>query len=163
MTDIRATDDLLASFAGRSCVGLAVPHIARTLVGPDQRWLLPYSLVLAPTLLLVADIVGRVVARPGEVQAGLVTAFLGAPIFIVQHMDADTSVGALLRALNSSGKLPCMEARHDEKFEAGYIYLAPSDHHLLIKHGKMIVSKGARENRSRPGIDPPRSGSREEL
>jgi iron complex transport system permease protein len=63
-------------------VGLAVPHIARTLVGPDQRWLLPYSLVLAPTLLLAADIAGRVIARPGEVQAGLVTAFLGAPIFI---------------------------------------------------------------------------------
>jgi iron complex transport system permease protein len=63
-------------------VGLAVPHIARTLVGPDQRWLLPYSLILAPTLLLAADIIGRVVARPGEVQAGLVTAFIGAPVFI---------------------------------------------------------------------------------
>jgi iron complex transport system permease protein len=63
-------------------VGLAVPHIARTLVGPDQRWLLPYSLVLAPTLLLLADIAGRVIARPGEVQAGLITAFLGAPVFL---------------------------------------------------------------------------------
>jgi iron complex transport system permease protein len=63
-------------------VGLAVPHIARTLVGPDQRWLLPYSLVLAPILLLLADIVGRLVARPGELQAGLVTAFIGAPIFL---------------------------------------------------------------------------------
>jgi iron complex transport system permease protein len=63
-------------------VGLAVPHIARTLVGPDQRWLLPYSLVLAPTLLLLADIAGRIVARPGELQAGLVTAFIGAPVFL---------------------------------------------------------------------------------
>ncbi|HEV7963331.1 MAG TPA: iron chelate uptake ABC transporter family permease subunit [Actinoplanes sp.] len=63
-------------------VGLAVPHAARALVGPDQRWLLPYSMVLAPTLLLLADIVGRVVVRPGELQAGLVTAFLGAPVFL---------------------------------------------------------------------------------
>ena len=63
-------------------VGLAVPHIARTVVGPDQRWLLPYSLVLAPTLLLLADVAGRVVARPGEVQAGLITAFIGAPVFL---------------------------------------------------------------------------------
>jgi iron complex transport system permease protein len=63
-------------------VGLAVPHMARALVGPDQRWLLPYSLVLAPTLLLLADVLGRVVARPGELQAGLVTAFLGAPVFL---------------------------------------------------------------------------------
>ncbi|BCJ55461.1 iron ABC transporter permease [Actinoplanes sp. NBRC 14428] len=63
-------------------VGLAVPHIARSLVGPDQRWLLPYSLVLAPILLLLADIAGRVVVRPGELQAGLITAFLGAPVFL---------------------------------------------------------------------------------
>lgn len=63
-------------------VGLAVPHLARALVGPDQRWLLPYSLVLAPTLLLAADILGRVLARPGELQVGIVTAFLGAPVFI---------------------------------------------------------------------------------
>lgn len=63
-------------------VGLAVPHLARALVGPDQRWLLPYSLVLAPALLLAADIIGRVVARPGELQAGLITAFIGAPVFL---------------------------------------------------------------------------------
>jgi len=63
-------------------VGLAVPHIARALVGPDQRWLLPYSLLLAPALLLLADIAGRVVARPGEVPAGLITAFVGAPVFL---------------------------------------------------------------------------------
>jgi iron complex transport system permease protein len=63
-------------------VGLAVPHLARALVGPDQRWLLPYSLLLAPALLLLADVIGRVVVRPGELQAGLITAFLGAPVFL---------------------------------------------------------------------------------
>lgn len=63
-------------------VGLAVPHVARLVVGPDQRWVLPYSLVLAPILLLGADVLGRVVAAPSELQVGIVTAFLGAPVFI---------------------------------------------------------------------------------
>ncbi|MFB9835194.1 FecCD family ABC transporter permease [Actinoallomurus acaciae] len=63
-------------------VGLAVPHIARLITGPDQRWLLPYSIVLAPVLLLVADVLGRVVVRPGELQVGLVAVIIGAPVFI---------------------------------------------------------------------------------
>ncbi|OZM72072.1 iron ABC transporter permease [Amycolatopsis antarctica] len=63
-------------------VGLAVPQIARTITGPDHRWILPYSLVLAPVLLLGADILGRVIARPGEIQVGIVTALVGAPMFI---------------------------------------------------------------------------------
>lgn len=63
-------------------VGLTVPHVARAMTGPGYRWILPYSLVLAPLLLLGADIVGRVIAPPGEVQVGIVTAALGAPVFI---------------------------------------------------------------------------------
>ncbi len=63
-------------------VGLAVPHIARSLVGPDQRWLLPYSLVLAPAMLLLADVLGRIATRPGELPVGLVAAFAGAPVFL---------------------------------------------------------------------------------
>jgi iron complex transport system permease protein len=63
-------------------VGLAVPHLARGLTGPDQRWVLPYSMVLAPILLLLSDILGRVVARPGEIEVGIVTAFLGVPVFV---------------------------------------------------------------------------------
>ncbi|MFJ3826270.1 FecCD family ABC transporter permease [Streptomyces nodosus] len=63
-------------------VGLVVPHVARAVTGPDHRWLLPYSMVVGATLLLGSDILGRVVARPGEVQAGIVTAFAGAPVFI---------------------------------------------------------------------------------
>ncbi|BCB91501.1 FecCD family ABC transporter permease [Phytohabitans suffuscus] len=63
-------------------VGLAVPHAARMIVGPDQRWVLPYSMVLAPVLLLGADVIGRVVIAPAELQAGVVTAFVGAPVFI---------------------------------------------------------------------------------
>ncbi|GAA3599609.1 iron chelate uptake ABC transporter family permease subunit [Klugiella xanthotipulae] len=63
-------------------VGLVVPHIIRPLSGPDHRWLIAYSLPLGPVLLLAADILGRVIARPGEIEAGLVVAFLGAPVMI---------------------------------------------------------------------------------
>lgn len=68
-------------------IGLVVPHVARVLaqsagIGPDQRWLLPLSAALAPCLLLAADIVGRMIARPVEVQAGIVVAFIGGPFFI---------------------------------------------------------------------------------
>ena len=63
-------------------VGLTVPHVARTITGPSYRWILPYSALLAPILLLGADIIGRVVAPPGELQVGIVTAAIGAPLFI---------------------------------------------------------------------------------
>ncbi|MGO1971442.1 MAG: iron chelate uptake ABC transporter family permease subunit [Propionibacteriaceae bacterium] len=64
-------------------VGLIVPHIARWIVGPDQRWILAHTLVLAPSLVLAADILGRLVIRPGEFPVGIVTAFVGAPVLIV--------------------------------------------------------------------------------
>jgi len=63
-------------------VGLAIPHAVRAVTGPDLRWLLPYSMVAGAVLLLSADVLGRVVVRPGELQVGIVTALLGAPIFI---------------------------------------------------------------------------------
>ncbi|MEA2138141.1 MAG: iron-siderophore transport system permease protein [Solirubrobacteraceae bacterium] len=63
-------------------VGLTVPHVARTLVGADYRWIVPYSIVLGAILLLASDVLGRVVARPGELEVGIVTAVLGAPFFI---------------------------------------------------------------------------------
>ena len=63
-------------------VGLAVPHIARGLVGPDYRWIVPYSMVLGAILLLSSDVAGRLVARPAELQVGVVTALVGAPFFI---------------------------------------------------------------------------------
>ncbi|MFP1624587.1 FecCD family ABC transporter permease [Streptomyces sp. 5K101] len=63
-------------------VGLVVPHVARFVVGPDQRWVLAYSMLFAPVLLIGADVLGRVLGSPGEIQVGIVTAFLGAPLFI---------------------------------------------------------------------------------
>ncbi|OLF09808.1 ABC transporter permease [Actinophytocola xinjiangensis] len=64
-------------------VGLAVPHLARLVTGPDQRWVLSYSLVIGPVLLIAADVLGRVVARPGELEVGIVTAVLGAPALLL--------------------------------------------------------------------------------
>ncbi|MCS0635031.1 iron ABC transporter permease [Streptomyces sp. LP05-1] len=63
-------------------VGLVAPHCARLLVGPDQRWLMPYAALTGAGLLLVSDLAGRVVARPAEIQAGIVTAFIGAPVLV---------------------------------------------------------------------------------
>jgi iron complex transport system permease protein len=63
-------------------VGLCVPHMARTIAGADQRWVLGYSALLAPILLLTADVIGRVVISPSELEVGVVTALIGAPVFI---------------------------------------------------------------------------------
>lgn len=63
-------------------VGLTVPHVARALVGPDQRHIVPLSMLLAAGFLVVADTLGRVVSGGAEVEAGIMTAILGAPVFI---------------------------------------------------------------------------------
>jgi iron complex transport system permease protein len=78
---------ILAGAATAACgpiafVGLTIPHVARAMVGPNYRWILPYAMVLGPILLLGADIVGRVITPPGELQVGIVTAAIGAPFFI---------------------------------------------------------------------------------
>jgi iron complex transport system permease protein len=63
-------------------IGLTVPHAARAIAGPDYRWVLPYSAVLGAILILVADVIGRVVAAPAEVPVGIVMAAVGVPAFI---------------------------------------------------------------------------------
>ena len=63
-------------------VGLMVPHVVRWLSGPDQRWIIAFTVLCSPILLLTADIAGRLVLFPGELEAGIVTAFVGAPVLI---------------------------------------------------------------------------------
>lgn len=77
-----------------------------------------------------------------------------APIFIVHHMSANTTGEVLVKVLNESGNLKCVHAHDNQAFKSGTIYLAPSDQHMMIAKGKILVTKGARENRSRPAIDP---------
>ncbi|WP_405392715.1 iron ABC transporter permease [Streptomyces sp. NBC_01102] len=79
---------LLAGAATAACgpiafLGLMVAHVARYQTGPDYRWLVPYAGLLGAIVLLVCDIVGRLVVRPGELDAGVVVALLGAPFFAV--------------------------------------------------------------------------------
>lgn len=78
---------LLTGAATAACgpvgfVGLVVPHVARRLAGVDYRWVIPYSGLVGALLLVVADVVGRVVVRPAELQVGIVMALIGGPVFI---------------------------------------------------------------------------------
>lgn len=77
-----------------------------------------------------------------------------APVFIVNHMGADTTGEALLRVLNESSRLTCKHGQDRHSFQNGHIYLAPSDQHMLLVKDQILITKGARENRSRPAIDP---------
>lgn len=64
-------------------VGLVVPHAVRAMVGADQRWLVGGCAAAGPLLVLACDTLGRVVARPGEVQVGIMTAAIGGPAFVL--------------------------------------------------------------------------------
>ncbi|PJJ61623.1 FecCD family ABC transporter permease [Compostimonas suwonensis] len=88
-------------------VGLAVPHIVRSFTGDDHRWLIPYSLLLGPVLLLCADVLGRVLVRPGELMVGVVTAFVGGPVLLlaVRRMGGGAgSAGSARNARNADGR-----------------------------------------------------------
>ncbi len=79
---------LLAGAATAACgpiafLGLVVPHVARYFAGVDYRWVVPYSGLIGGLFLLLADIVGRVVVRPGELQVGIVMALVGGPVFVL--------------------------------------------------------------------------------
>lgn len=63
-------------------VGLVVPHIARALTGPDYRWIMPWCVLLAPTVLLLADVLGRTLIQPEQLQVGIVMGLVGAPFFL---------------------------------------------------------------------------------
>ena len=78
---------------------------------------------------------------------------LDAAILVVLHMAPDFP-SDLHRFLSAVGKLPAVQARHDEPIAAGRIYVAPPDRHLLVTDGRLALSHGARENFSRPAIDP---------
>ncbi|WP_205847535.1 FecCD family ABC transporter permease [Plantibacter flavus] len=64
-------------------VGLVVPHLTRSVVGIDHRWQIPVAVVLGAALLVVADIAGRMIARPEEIMVGIVTALVGAPFLLL--------------------------------------------------------------------------------
>lgn len=63
-------------------LGLVIPHACRLLIGVDHRWLIPFSAVTGAGLLTASDILGRIIARPAELDVGILTALIGAPFFI---------------------------------------------------------------------------------
>jgi iron complex transport system permease protein len=89
---------LLTGAATAACgpiafVGLVVPHVARFFAGVDYRWLLPYAGLVGGLLMILADVLGRVVVRPGELQVGIVMALVGGPVFV--HLVRRTRMVAL--------------------------------------------------------------------
>jgi two-component system, chemotaxis family, protein-glutamate methylesterase/glutaminase len=85
----------------------------------------------------------------GQLHAGM-----RASLFVVQHMAAESNGDALLHQLRKHEAFTCKLAEGGESFKQGTIYIAPPDHHMLVKDRTVLVTKGARENRSRPAIDP---------
>lgn len=63
-------------------IGLMVPHMIRLICGPNLRYIIPMSAVGGAILLTIADVIGRLLGSPSELEAGIVTAFIGAPILI---------------------------------------------------------------------------------
>jgi iron-siderophore transport system permease protein len=79
---------LLTGAATAACgpvgfVGLVVPHVARCFAGVDYRWVVPYAGLVGGLLVVLADVLGRVVVRPGELQVGIVMALVGGPVFVL--------------------------------------------------------------------------------
>ncbi len=86
--------------------------------------------------------------------AGQLPTDLPASIFIVQHMAPENTGEALLHRLGKYRSFHCKLAEDGEVFHPSRIYIAPPDYHLLVKAKKMLVTKGSRENRYRPAVDP---------
>lgn len=77
------------------------------------------------------------------------------PILVVQHISPDAAGNALLNSLTTHSSLACQHAQDKGRMKAGHVYLAPSNHHLMINDDRrLLITKGAHENRSRPAIDP---------
>jgi two-component system chemotaxis response regulator CheB len=76
-----------------------------------------------------------------------------AAFFIVQHLGAGSTALPLVERIQKESQLICKVASHGENIEYGHIYVAPPDHHMLFKEGKVMVIRGPRENRFRPSID----------
>lgn len=64
-------------------IGLVAPHMVRLIIGPDLRYVLPLSAIAGASMLILADVIGRVIGSPGEIEAGLVSAFIGAPVLVL--------------------------------------------------------------------------------
>ena len=76
-----------------------------------------------------------------------------APIAVVMHTAPD-SPGLLHEIIDRAGPLRSVQARNGERLQAGRIYFPPSDHHVVVEPGRIRVTRGPKENRFRPAVDP---------
>ena len=89
-----------------------------------------------------------------DVVIGQLPTDIAASIFVVQHMSPQNRGVALVKRLSKHRSFDCALATDGQKFKRGAVYIAPPDNHMLVKKDHLLVTKGARENRYRPGIDP---------
>lgn len=83
LTVVALVSAVVVSFTGLiGFVGLVAPHIVRLFIGPDNRYLIPASALFGAALLIIADLVGRTILAPTILQVGVVTSFLGGPLFL---------------------------------------------------------------------------------
>ena len=87
-----------------------------------------------------------------EIARGLPEGF-GAPVCIVVHT-APESPGILHEILARAGRLPAVQPHDGERLQPGHLYVAPPDRHLVVEPGRIRITRGPRENRFRPAIDP---------
>ena len=69
-------------------IGLLATHLVRLIIGPDIRFIIPLSALMGAVILMFSDVIGRLIGSPGEVEVGVLTAFIGAPILILITMKA---------------------------------------------------------------------------
>jgi len=79
---------------------------------------------------------------------------LPASVFIVNHIAPETPASVLLNRLEKASSLPCGFPQNGDTIVRGRVYVAPPNHHLLIKDDQVLVTRGPHENHSRPAIDP---------
>jgi two-component system chemotaxis response regulator CheB len=84
---------------------------------------------------------------------GGLPAELPASVFIVWHLSPGLK-SILPSILSRAGPLPAVHPRDGDRIEPGRIYVAPNDHHMLLEHGYVRITKGPKENRFRPAVDP---------
>jgi iron complex transport system permease protein len=82
LTVAAATGAAVAVSGGIGFIGIVVPHLLRLATGPDHRYLLVNAALLGATLLLLADLIARSIIAPAELPIGIVTAVIGAPVFL---------------------------------------------------------------------------------
>ena len=102
-------------------------------------------------IIVIGASAGGVEALMGVVRA--LPSDLPAALFVVLHIPPD-GASALPHILAAAGQLPAAHPRDGDPIEHGRIYVAPPDHHLLVEEGRVRVTRGPRENRYRPAVDP---------